>query len=470
MRHPVARTGRVCQPSLDGGLRHNTARGAATTSADPVVFSDTQAGAGTPRGNVRAWWLVRLRWGWVVGQVILIGAIWGSAGVDFPIGLLLALVGAMGVTNAGLAYWMRHRPLSEAWSAAILAFDMLQLTALLSATGGAANPFSVFYLVHITAAAVTLGSRWTWCLTAFGVSCYATLFALSPTDMSAGAGGMAFGHGHEFTRHLQVMWVALTLAAALTAFFVTRLTTGLARQDREIQRMREAAAKAERLSALTTLAAGAAHELATPLMTVAVVAGELERNLTSLPSSAGGRVADDIRLIRGEVNRCREILNGIGSAAGEMPTTFTLGEFVRDVLGGVAPEHASRVTTHVSGDDARLFLPRRALVRVVSSLIDNALRASAAGQPIALRADAGRALDIVVRDEGIGMSAEILARAEEPFFTTKAPGHGLGLGLTLARSLAEQLGGRFDLDSAPGRGTTARLELPVRVKEHAGSN
>jgi two-component system, sensor histidine kinase RegB len=417
--------------------------------------------------DVRSWWLARLRWGSVAGQVVITLVASRLARMPLPLGTLLGLTGLMAVTNVALHAWLRSgRAVSTAWAGAILAFDMAQLTGLLYVSGGASNPFSVFYLVQITAAAATLGSRWTWFLAALGLSAYAGLFAL-PTAEPADA---AVHAAHDFARHLQTMWIALTLAAALTAFFVTRLTAAVARRDVEIASMRDAAARRERLTALSTLAAGAAHELATPLMTVAVVAGELERAVASLPEVDAARVAEDVRLMRSEVARCREILDGMGagsgSTVGEMPMRFTAAGLASEVLSRLRPDVARRVRAAAFDDQAGLFLPRRALARVVLSLVQNALDASPEESVVTLDIVPGEALDISVADRGAGMTSDVSARAGEPFFSTKPPGQGLGLGLFLARSLADELGGTLELDSAPGRGTVARLRVPLQVSVH----
>jgi two-component system, sensor histidine kinase RegB len=429
-----------------------------------VNTADERGRSAEPGGDVRARSLVQLRWGSAAGQVLIILGAWRIARLPLPVAALLGLASLTAFTNVALGLWLRpRRPLALGWIGAILAFDTLQLTALLYLTGGASNPFSVFYLVQITAAASLLGSRWTWCLTALGVSCYAGLFVLPPVPADAEAQHAA----HMFAGHLRAMWIALTLAAALTAYFVTRLAIDVAGRDRQILAMRESAARRDRLAAVTTLAAGAAHELATPLTTVAVVAGELEHSLAALSDPRLARFGEDVRIIREEVLRCREILDGLGaesgSAAGEMPARFTVAELMRDATGRLQAADASRVTTTIRGDDAALFRPRRALGRVLLSLIRNALEASTDGRPITVDVEAGRVLEIVVRDQGTGMTPDVLARSGEPFFTTKPPGQGLGLGVFLTRSLAEQLGGRFRLESAPSRGTSARLELPLQV-------
>jgi two-component system, sensor histidine kinase RegB len=421
--------------------------------------------------DVRSWSLLRLRWGSAAGQFLIILVAWRAAHLALPVATLLELASLTALTNAALWLWLRGgRPVTTGWIGATLAFDTLQLTALLYVTGGASNAFSVFYLVQITAAASLIGSAWTWSVAALAVSCYAALFFLPTPPGDAEAEHMA----QMMAGHLRAMWVALTLAAALSAYFVTRLTAGLARRDREIADMRERAARRERLSAVTTLAAGAAHELATPLTTVAVVAGELQRSIAALPPDARRRLDDDVRLIREEVVRCREILDSIGlgsgSAAGEMPGRFTPAELLAETRSRLKPADAARVAVVGARDTPVLFLPRRALGRALLSLLQNALDAAPGDSEVGVQVEAhdetGATLAFTVGDRGPGMPADVLARAGEPFFTTKPPGQGLGLGLFLARSLAEQLGGRLTIDSLPSRGTTVQLILPIEVHGH----
>jgi two-component system, sensor histidine kinase RegB len=431
------------------------------TTTTPVEAADVRSGS-----------LVRLRWGSAAGQVLIILVAWRAAEMSLPVPTLLGLASLTALTNTALWLWLRSRgAITTAWIGSILAFDTLQLTALLYVSGGASNPFSVFYLVQITAAGSLLGSAWTWSVAALAVSCYAALFSLPAAPRDAAAEHMA----QMMAGHLRAMWVALTLAAALSAYFVTRLTVGLARRDREIAAMRDAAARRDRLSAVTTLAAGAAHELATPLTTVAVAAGELQRSVAALAPDVRGRLEEDLGLIRDEVVRCREILDGIGigsgSAAGEMPRRFTAADLIAEARSRLQPADASRVTVVGTTDTPTLFLPRQALVRTLLSLIRNALDASLPGEgvvvDVAAGADAGATVSFTVRDRGHGMTADVLSRAGEPFFTTKPPGHGLGLGLFLARTLAEQLGGRFSIESSPSRGTAARMVLPLEVHADA---
>ena len=201
----------------------------------------------------------------------------------------------------------------RAWCGAALTLDTLLLTGLLHATGGASNPFSVLYLVYITLAAVVLGARWTWFLAALSVGCYGLLFATHlPLEHACHL-------APEMQLHLQGMWVAFCVAAVLTAYFVVQMSTAIERRDAEMSAMRDRAARSERLASLTTLAAGAAHELGTPLATIAVAARELERSIRALPGAQAAALVEDATLIRSEVDRCRAILNRLGAQVGQTP-------------------------------------------------------------------------------------------------------------------------------------------------------
>jgi two-component system sensor histidine kinase RegB len=264
------------------------------------------------------------------------------------------------------------------------------------------------------------------------------------------------------------MWFAFALTATLTAAFVVRLTAAIQRRDREIEAIREHAARSERLAALTTLAAGAAHELGTPLATIAVAAGELERAVSRLPPAHSAPLIDDAKLIRGQLDRCRQILDQMTAAAGEVtgeaPVPIPLRALLAEVRAELAPLDADRLRVHL-GVDGGVVVPHRALARAITNLVRNAFDASTAGSAVdvEIESDERRLLRVTVTDRGHGMAADVLERATEPFFTTKAAGRGMGMGLFLARALVEQLGGRLLLSSVPGGGTTAILELPAEV-------
>jgi two-component system sensor histidine kinase RegB len=266
--------------------------------------------------------------------------------------------------------------------------------------------------------------------------------------------------------HLQGMWLAYSLAAGFVVHFVSRVATALQSREYELFELQRSRVRHEKLASLSTLAAGAAHELGTPLATIALVAKELEHGLQREQASATW--ITDARLIRQEVERCRDILLQMaaraGEGTGEMPTQMsvaTLEENLRATLG----ENSSRISFERAGEEgSELVAPQRLLVQVLANLVRNAFDAQAdAGklEPVRFvtQMKSERAA-FEVRDRGIGLPAHDSARVGEPFFTTKPPGRGLGLGVFLARTFAERMGGELTLASRPEGGTVARLTVP----------
>jgi two-component system sensor histidine kinase RegB len=262
------------------------------------------------------------------------------------------------------------------------------------------------------------------------------------------------------------MWVAFGVAAGFIVYFVQHVTRALARRDAELIAARMQAARTEKLASLATLAAGAAHQLATPLSTIAVAAKELERQLERARDDAG--TAADARLIREQVERCREILLQMaadaGESTGEPIVRVALHELLQRAIDGIRATDRARVIIE-SGDTAKpITAPVRSVAQAVRAVLKNALEASN-GMPVRVRAViAAGDCRIEVRDQGSGMPPEVLERAAEPFFTTKGPDRGMGLGLFLSRTILERLGGKLELDSTPGQGTRAVLTLPLAPK------
>ena len=263
--------------------------------------------------------------------------------------------------------------------------------------------------------------------------------------------------------HLQGMWVAFGLAALLTTFFVRKVTQAIAEQREQIASLREAGARNARLAAITTLAAGAAHELGSPLGTIAIAAHDAKLALDRIPGAS--EVAEDMQLIALEVDRCQEILGLMAARAGQSADDadpLELAELMRSVRAQLGEERSARVEFLLRGEDAELRLPAGQTTQSVVALVRNALDASPAGAPIVVEVSqrAGEA-QISVADRGTGIPASVLARVGEPFFTTKQPGRGLGLGVFLVRAFVESRGGELDIESTLGVGTRARMRIPV---------
>jgi len=343
---------------------------------------------------------------------------------------------------------------------ALFCLDTLCLTVILALSGGPANPFSLLYLVLITFSAVVLRKWWTWALGVLSALSFGMLFWIS-RDVPA---FQAHAPSGEFSLHLLGMWIAFATAALLISFFVGKLSAEARKKEHEIRIMQKRLARNDRLASLVTLAAGAAHEMATPLATIAVTAKEMEHD--AVVRLADMRSREDALLIRSQVERCRLILERMGAQGadpfGETPqSTDVLALLLR--VKEKFPDAESRIKIHMEATDGLgCVIPVRAAVEALSALVKNALDASPNGEPVvltAVRTDQGR-VRLLVRDEGIGMTLEVLERVAEPFFTTKPAGQGMGLGAFLAYLFAQTIGGQLSFESHPGQGSTAVLELP----------
>ena len=362
------------------------------------------------------------------------------------------------LANADVASRLaRGARVSGAIPAASLAIDVVLLTGLLELSGGPSNPFAVIYAVQIALAAVTLGSTGAYLIGAWAVVCYGVLISWHLQELVP-----AHHRLIDFPTHLFTMWLAIGALVELAGRFVSDASSEVAHRETELEDMRRQAARTEHLMALTTLAAGAAHELSTPLATIAIASKELERTLAASSVPAG--CTSDARLIRQEVDRCQLILDQMsgraGGSAAEIVEPIGVEHVLADIAARLNADQAARLHTRVAPHLPRLVVPRTPLVQVLLSLVKNAFDATTTPKPVTLDvAVEDGAFRFTVQDEGDGMSDETLRRAGEPFYTTKEPGRGYGLGLFLARMFAERCGGSLRLSS--NRGTTAILELPA---------
>lgn len=424
---------------------------------------------GTPDVSViNAQWTLRLRFGSLLGQLATIVVVFFGMGIHIPLTPLVTLIGLGMVSNivcllhvgqqqrrgASLPFWLLP---------ALMGLDVLHLTAMLYLTGGPMNPFSFMYLVLIALATVVLPPRATWGLVGLSVACSAVLFLWHrPLDLHGH--DVAEGGANPMRIHLYGMWVASSVAAGFIVYFLLRIRRALAQRETELEAARSLAARRDKLASLATLAAGAAHELATPLGTIAIAAKELERQLGSGPGDAVA--LEDVRLIRGQVARCRSVLDQLGREAGDSVGESLVQSSALAVLGAAKEglTGAAQVRVHIDEEVEQLplRLPLRSLAQAVRALLKNALESSPPGATVEVTVRFARgALQIEVADRGSGMSAETLRRLGEPFFTTKAPGSGMGLGVFLCHAVFESLGGQLTFTSALGQGTRATATLPL---------
>ncbi len=409
-------------------------------------------------------WIGKLRWGVAGGQIAaLLVARW-LLDIRLPWTWLGAALTLVAFSNLLLARYSSGRGLRRRGIAGLLFVDICVLTALLSASGGAANPFSVFYIVYVAIAALVLGGALAFALVVLTSASFAALFFIPARWAGPHAAHLASA------MHLQGMWMAYVLSAGFVAYFVWKIAGALASRERRIRELERLAAAGERLASLSTMAAGAAHELGTPLSTIAVSATDVADELAARGLND---VAEEARHIRREVARCREILDrlaaGAGAQSGEAVAWLSAKALLERLNSELGADAARRLRVEVLGSEARLRCPPRGLIQSLVNLIRNALEASDGPEspPVELKiAIEPTRSEFLVLDRGVGLAPAVAARAGEPFFTTKAPGRGMGLGLHLVGAFARQMGGQFSIQARPDGGAVATLSIKTDALEH----
>jgi len=415
--------------------------------------------------NLKLKWLINLRWFAAAGMVLCFIAadLIFEAKIDrVPLIVTFSII----ALSNGLLYSLKDKIKAgnDKLTEVALIFDTFALAYILYLTGGPFNPFSILFLVHISLAAVILGTRQTWCLAALSSFLFATLFVVhKPFELMSHE---AMGHGHgssSMSFHLYGMLVAFIVTALLTAYFLSKLTSELRKREEEVNKLQIDKLKEQRLASLATLSAGAAHELSSPLSTIAVSAKELLSELR-LQKISSNDILDDALLIDKEVSRCRDIINKIctqgGQLKGELPIPVSSEEIVSKLKNEIS---ASNLTIESHLPSHSVFLPLSGLLQSISALINNALDASNGKEVKLLIHQENSSWVFVIKDSGQGMSKDIIEKLGEPFFTTKVNGQGMGLGFYLCKLFSDSWNGDLRVKSAEGLGSKISLSIPVET-------
>ena len=333
-----------------------------------------------------------------------------------------------------------------------LLLDAAVLTALFYFSGGSTNPFVMLYLLPLAiAAAAALPAGYVWGMAGVTTACYTALLAWHvPLPHSAQA------HDADFGMHVLGMWLGFVLSAALIAWFAVKMAATVRERDRTLAAMRENALRHERVLALGTLATGAAHELGTPLSTMAVLVKDI--------APEQGISADKLGILRTQIARCKEILASLSAAAGQVRAesgqSLALDAWLRELTERwLALRPGVNARQHFEGTQpAPRVLAELTLAQAITNILNNAADASPDSVEIDARWSADE-LVLEIADRGAGLTPEVQASVGAPFLTTKSD--GLGLGLFLAYTTLNRFGGDVRLMQRDGGGVLCRLTLPL---------
>ena len=421
--------------------------------------------------------LLLLRWGALACQAFIVLTILFLTEIKPPLTILVLIIifGAGSNICFHFLFQKKNRIIPGWLFAQVMALDIILLTVLLYYTGGALNPFAFLFLIHVCVGAILMRSFWAWSLAILTTLCYGFLsFLPDPavtTDLYKMTGPEIVGRTNplglqnQMSLHLQGMWLAFVITVFFAVFFLSKIQKDLEDHLKTISALEMEKNKSEKLASLATLAAGAAHEFSTPLATIAIASGEMLDTMKEQETDP--ELIADTKLIREQVEKCREILYQMSADAGEhMAETlrdFTIGDLCSEILAWFPEERLQQLNFDSDIKTFPIRMPFRTLKRIIRGLIKNALDASGPDLPVFVSCNKDeKFLYIKIRDMGKGMDQKTLARAIEPFFTTKETGKGMGLGLFLAESAAERFGGELKLTSSPEEGTTAVISFSLK--------
>lgn len=380
--------------------------------------------------------LVVIRWIAIAGQFTTVVVVHNWLGFELPIWPLLATIAASAVVNVLSLSQRRTRPrLPDRDAAFYLGFDTLQLALLLFLAGGLQNPFAALILAPLTVAATALSRVSVAALTGLVLVCVAGLAEYHMPLVWPG------GTLEPHPLYALGVWVALSTAAIFMAVYVWSVAHEARRVSAALQATQGALAREQRLSALGALAAAAAHELGTPLGTIAVVAKEIAREIP-----ADDPLSEDIRLLQSQVARCRDILAELArkpEADGGAPFDRLTARAM--IEAAAAPHRIPGKTLEVAargleGIPEPVLARDPELVHGLGNLLQNALE-FAASRVHALAEWDDVSLTISIADDGPGFPNQTLARIGEPYISTRSGrGAHMGLGIFIAQTLLERTG------------------------------
>ncbi len=421
--------------------------------------------SGSGGGRVRLRTLINLRWLAIAGQAAALFLTYFALGYPLPIIHCAAAIIASAALNIALAlrYAPSHR-LSNREATFYLAFDVAQLATLLYFTGGITNPFALMFLAPVVIAATSLNLSNTMILAFFAFGAVSVIGMWHKPLPWPEAEALLLPPIYQAG-----IWAALVLGIGFTAVYAWRIASESARMSAGLSATQLALSRERRLASIGALATAAAHELGTPLGTIAVVARELER---ALPENSPE--IEDARLLREQAERCRAIIARLAHPEEDMLggiARLPLGAFLDDIARLHRMTDVEVLVRVVAGreDDVPPQVWRvPELVHGLGNILENAVDFAEARVTVEARWDMG-SLYVTVDDDGPGFAPEIFEALGEPYVTSR-PGHrapgetqmtpdapidgheGMGLGFFIAKVLLEQTGGLVKATNPPGGG------------------
>ncbi|MEP5569481.1 MAG: ATP-binding protein [Halioglobus sp.] len=374
------------------------------------------------------------------------------------LGMTVSLCCLAALTIASFWRCTKAWPVSEAEFFTQLLLDVLIWSALMYFTGGANNPFVSYYIVPLVISAAVLPWRYTWIVAAASLGAYSLLlYFYKPFPLFTPHASM--GHDSGANVHILGMWFNFLFSAGLITYFVVRMAAQLRLQEARAVAQREQRLRTDQIMAVASLAAGAAHELGTPLSTMTVLLDEMLADET-----LSTQTRDDCKTLQQQMLQCRATLRDLSRTAelntGGESSAISLASFINQTVErwSVRRPGVSYKVTASSKGQSPIISHDSTLGQAFENLLNNGADAGSEKLAISYRWNSGEA-QIEIRDWGSGIPPELLENIGKPIIRTSRS--GLGIGLLLSHATVERFGGRIELQNAPDQGAIAILFLPL---------
>ncbi len=433
------------------------------------------------RDNLK--WLYILRNLMIIAESLLILISAYGLNIRLPQEELWAVMFSICMVN--LYTWMRLKtdePITELEIFSQISIDVFALGSLLYLTGGASNPIIWVFLLPLILTAIMLPQAYAWNMVILTCCTYTVLIGYNiplpaiephlPDINLVGPDTQHYLHTMQdeqyFNLHIFGMWFGFVFSAGLVAFFVVQLSKSLRERERSLAEARENALRDEKVVSLGTLAASAAHDMGTPLGTMAILAHEIELDY---PEHRFPSLHVQLKIMKDQIDRCKDALSVLSASSGEMRAEsgkpMTLLNYLNEVFTQWrAHNNTSKINLNISPtfDVNAKIIADRTLTHSIINILNNAAEVSPPDHGIDFTADwDSQLLHLKIRDYGPGFPKEIIKHAgKEPVISNK---QGLGVGLLLTYSTITRLGGKIDFFNMESGGACVEIKLPILIIE-----
>ena len=403
--------------------------------------------------------LFRLRNIAIFGQVIAILFTNYILDIELPLVILGLIVLLIGLFNAFVFFRLNSKsPASNNEIFIHLSIDVFALALLLYFTGGATNPFVILFLFPLTISVTILPVRYSWFLASLTVSCY-SLLMINYQALPISHNMHEYAEATEYNLHLIGMWMAFILNACLITYYVYGMGNSLRHQQKQLSLAREQSIRDEQLVVLGTLAASTAHELGTPLATMALLADEIE---LALPTDKSELTAD-LSNLKSQITRCKSILNDLSASVDTPSILFDSSKqdiclYINELLSELKEQHKNTsllLGCHIKNTFIQVD---RTLSLSLINIIENAIEASPKQVEINI-STIDDLLQIDIIDYGKGLTTEAQQNIGQQPYSDKAL--GLGLGLYLAYAAIRRRQGTIKQTNINPKGCLSSITLPI---------